>query len=238
MISEFYSLRRTAIKDIAAYLGFLVGFIGSAPFAWGLLAAQLDAGRFARGLWYFFGIVTTAGIFAGIAGLGVGIAGGLLWEQFHRHRRAARAARAARTGALHAQAHGTPSATRESDGGAHGAPKLQLVTFVPPAMPDISGRRVASVRFSASGAEIDFGGVNVPMGEGVRITGPAGSFTYPEPGAREALCGAIGARVEGVSQATGERIEVRLDTAFTLILPRAPDASGDRLARRASESPA
>ncbi|MGI9044369.1 MAG: hypothetical protein ACR2GK_09650 [Gemmatimonadaceae bacterium] len=235
MISEFYSLRRTAIKDIAAYLGFLVGFIGSAPFAWGLLAAQLDAGRFARALWYFFGIVTTAGIFAGIAGLGVGIAAGLLWEQFHRHRRAARAAR---TGALHAQAQGAPPATRESDGGAHGAPKLQLVTFVPPAMPDISGRRVASVLFSASGAEIDFGGVNVPVGEGVRITGPAGSFTYPEPGAREALCGAIGARVERVSQQAGGTIEVRLDGSWSLILPRATDASGDRLPRRASESPA
>ncbi len=90
MISEFYQLRRTAIKDIAAYLGFLVGFIGSAPFAWGLLALQLDAGRFARGLWYFFGIVTTAGIFAGIAGLGVGIAAGLVWEQIHRYRRSGR----------------------------------------------------------------------------------------------------------------------------------------------------
>jgi hypothetical protein len=50
MISEFYKLRRSAIKDISSYLGFLVGFIGSAPFAWGLLAVQLDAGRFARGL--------------------------------------------------------------------------------------------------------------------------------------------------------------------------------------------
>jgi len=90
MISEYYQLRRTAAKDVAAYIGFLIGFIGSAPFAWGLLATQLDAGRFARGLWYFFGIVTTAGIFAGIAGLGIGAAGGLLWEQIHRHRRQAR----------------------------------------------------------------------------------------------------------------------------------------------------
>jgi hypothetical protein len=76
MISEFYQLRRTAIKDIAAYLGFLIGFIGSAPFAWGLLAVQLDAGRFARGLWYFFGIVTMGGVFAGIAGMGLGVAAG------------------------------------------------------------------------------------------------------------------------------------------------------------------
>jgi hypothetical protein len=87
IISEFYQLRRTAIKDITSYLGFLAGFIGSAPFAWGLLAAQLDAGRFARGLWYFFGIVFAAGIFSGIAGLGLGMAAGALWELIHRHRR-------------------------------------------------------------------------------------------------------------------------------------------------------
>lgn len=80
-------LRRTAIKDISAYLGFLVGFIGSAPFAWGHLAVQLEAGQFARGLWYFFGIVTAAGIFAGMAGLGLGAAAGILWELIHRHRR-------------------------------------------------------------------------------------------------------------------------------------------------------
>ena len=60
MQSEYYHLRRTAIKDLAAYCGFLLGFLGSAPFAWQLLVDQLDAGSFARGLWYFFGIVTAA----------------------------------------------------------------------------------------------------------------------------------------------------------------------------------
>ena len=91
MISEFYHLRRTAIKDLAGYLGFLTGFIGSAPLAWGLLASQLESGTFVRGLWYFFGIVIAAGIFSGIAGLGIGYAGGLAWEQIHRHRRRRRA---------------------------------------------------------------------------------------------------------------------------------------------------
>lgn len=234
MISEFYNLRRTAIKDIAAYLGFLVGFIGSAPFAWGLLAGQLDAGRFARGLWYFFGIVTTAGIFAGIAGLGVGIAAGLLWEQLHRHRRAARAERAAGL----ASRAGTPSpASAVSASSDHNVPKLQLVTSASPAFPAITGRRVASVRFSASHAEIDFGGVNIPVGDGVIISGPAGSFTYPEQGAREALCGAIGARVGGVDQVSGGATSLRLDNAVMLLLPRTA-AAADRLQRRSSESPA
>jgi hypothetical protein len=87
VLSEFYHLRRTAIKDVCAYLGFLAGFIGAAPFAWGLLSDQLASGEFVKGLWYFFGIVVAAGIFTGIAGLGTGVVGGILWEQFHRYRR-------------------------------------------------------------------------------------------------------------------------------------------------------
>ena len=87
MLSEFYHLRRTAIKDVCAYVGFLAGFIGAAPFAWGLLGDQLASGAFVRGLWYFFGIVVAAGIFTGIAGLGIGAVAGILWEQLHRYRR-------------------------------------------------------------------------------------------------------------------------------------------------------
>lgn len=87
MLSEFYHLRRTAIKDVSAYVGFLAGFIGAAPFAWGLLGDQLASGAFVRGLWYFFGIVVAAGIFTGIAGLGMGAVAGIVWEQIHRYRR-------------------------------------------------------------------------------------------------------------------------------------------------------
>ena len=87
MLSEFYHLRRTAIKDVFAYLGFLAGFIGAAPFAWTLLGDQLASGAFVKGLWYFFGIVVAAGIFTGVVGLGLGVVAGILWESFHRHRR-------------------------------------------------------------------------------------------------------------------------------------------------------
>jgi hypothetical protein len=90
ILSEFYHLRRTAIKDVVAYIGFLAGFIGAAPFAWGLLSDQLQSGSFVRGLWYFFGIVVAAGVFTGTAGLGAGHVVGILWEQFHRHRRRVR----------------------------------------------------------------------------------------------------------------------------------------------------
>src|SRR5688572_1100853 len=152
MISEFYQLRRTAIKDIAAYLGFLVGFIGSAPFAWGLLAVQLDAGRFARGLWYFFGIVTLGGVFAGIAGMGLGIAAGLMWEQVHRYRRAARN----RTMAAFAENDAHVPAKVPITVPAAKAPKLQLVTPSPRTLPNIVGRRVGAVRFTASSVAVDF----------------------------------------------------------------------------------
>src|SRR5687767_9965311 len=154
MISEFYQLRRTAIKDLAAYLGFLVGFIGSAPFAWRLLAAQLEAGRFARGLWYFFGIVTAVGIFTGIAGLGLGHASGLAWEQFHRYRRRRRL-----KGTPASSAVADSTAEPESVSGAGRAavplpleaepPRLQLVSSDTVPFPNLVGRRLASVRFLA-----------------------------------------------------------------------------------------
>jgi hypothetical protein len=124
IISEFYSLRRTVIKDIASYLGFLSGFIGSAPFAWGLLADQLDRGNFARGLWYFFGIVTAAGIFAGIAGLGIGMVAGMIWEQIHRHRRREKSQGAALSDVV-SETSGPPTASAD---GIDDAPRLKLVT--------------------------------------------------------------------------------------------------------------
>ncbi len=214
MISEFYQLRRTAIKDIAAYLGFLVGFIGSAPFAWGLLAVQLDAGRFARGLWYFVGIVTTAGIFAGIAGLGVGIAAGLLWEQIHRYRRSRRAPAAP----LSAQQN--LAAPAESGNVAVGGPRLQLVTVDPPKLPNLVGRIVASVRFAPSTVELDFGGMRVAVADAVTVVCGASRLTYPASGSRDAICNSIGARVVNVRTAGGDRFEVELDNGCALSFPR------------------
>jgi predicted O-methyltransferase YrrM len=90
LLSEFYHLRRTAIKDLAAYCGFLLGFLGSAPFAWRYLTAQIDNGDFARGLGYFLSYVTVAGLVTGSAGFLIGIGGGWIWERYHRYRRAAR----------------------------------------------------------------------------------------------------------------------------------------------------
>lgn len=236
IISEFYSLRRTAIKDIAAYLGFLVGFIGSAPFAWGLLAVQLDAGRFARGLWYFFGIVTTAGIFAGIAGMGLGVAAGLLWEQLHRYRRA------------HKPAAGLPAEPEQYSDlppltlGAPSPspvqaepPRLQLVTPVPAPVPNLTGRRISSVRFSSSGAELDFGGLVMRAGRTVTVATASGRYTYPESGSRDALCGLIDTRVTRVRAVSGDRVEVVADNGDSLFIPRSVLAGADGIQRRINE---
>ena len=196
MQSEYYHLRRTAIKDLAAYCGFLLGFLGSAPLAWELLASQLDAGNFARGLWYFFGIVTAAGIFAGIAGLGVGFVFGLSWEQFHRFRRRARAKEKAalekaRSGNPDERLHSTPAAIGSSY---ETAPRLRLIS-TPLPFPDLTGRRVASIRFLPRTIEIDFGGILIEVPGSPLVSAGSKRFRYPEAGARDALCALIGARV-------------------------------------------
>lgn len=225
MQSEYYHLRRTAIKDLAAYCGFLLGFLGSAPLAWELLASQLDAGNFARGLWYFFGIVTAAGIFAGIAGLGVGFVVGLSWEQFHRFRRRARAKEKAalekaRSGNPDEHRHSVPVAIGSSD---ESAPRLRLVS-TPLPFPDLTGRRVASIRFLTRTIEIDFGGILVEVSGNPLVSAGSKRFRYPEAGARDALCALIGARVERMRSTAGDRAEMRFDTGWELSIPRSSSA--------------
>lgn len=223
MQSEYYHLRRTAIKDLAAYCGFLLGFIGSAPFAWDRLADQLDAGSFARGLWYFFGIVTAAGIFAGIAGLGVGFVIGLSWEQIHRYRRNKHAREKAKLDALKS------SVSREPESGLsrvpvtswedQPAPRLHLVTPAEP-FPDLTGRRVSSVRFLVRAMEIDFGGLVIEVSGNPIVTAGPKRFRYPETGSRDAICALIGARVERMRFTQGDRTEIRFDTGWELAIAR------------------
>jgi hypothetical protein len=72
-----------------------------------------------RGLWYFFGIVVAAGIFTGIAGLGIGHVAGIVWEQVHRHLRHKRLIAKER-----AEAAATPP---NSEAVLPGPPKLTLI---------------------------------------------------------------------------------------------------------------
>jgi hypothetical protein len=71
-----------------------------------------------RGLWYFFGIVIAAGIFTGIAGLGIGHVAGIVWEQIHRHLRGKR---------LIAKERAEAAASVNRDAVLPGPPKLTLI---------------------------------------------------------------------------------------------------------------
>lgn len=198
ILSEFYHLRRTAIKDIAAYIGFLTGFIGAAPLAWSLLSDQLASGSFVRGLWYFFGIVIAAGIFTGTAGLGIGYVAGVAWEQFHRHRRRERLGRAA-------AAEPTPgSAPASMPSGVGVPPRLQLLPAEVTSVPEIEGKTLVSVRFAQAAADLDFSGAPVHLTGNTTIASGGQRYRFPDPGSRDALCSliAIAFRRSGCSDPT------------------------------------
>lgn len=214
ILSEFYQLRRTTIKDLAAYIGFLIGFIGAAPFAWSLLSDQLASGVFVRGLWYFFGIVIAAGIFGGIAGLGIGYVGGVLWEQIHRHRR-----RETVKAKAIAEANLTTSSP-ERDVSESSLPRLQLVSVDSPALPDIDGRSLSSVRFFARSIQLELGGIRLELTGNPLVVCGGQRTRYPDTGSRDALCSLIGDRVESVHSPSTERIEIRFISGCELVIPR------------------
>ena len=86
-MSEFYQERRVAIKDLSGYMGFVVGFLGSAPFAWQYLSGYFEANDPSTGLLYFVVIILAAGALVGTGGLLLGASAGFVWEQVHRWRR-------------------------------------------------------------------------------------------------------------------------------------------------------
>jgi len=215
IISEFYQLRRTAIKDLAAYMGFLAGFIGAAPFAWSLLSDQLASGSFVKGLWYFFAIVVAAGLFTGTAGLGLGYAGGILWEQLHRHRRRerlkSRASPGDATDGVSGEVALTPLPVQ---------PRLQLVSVESAQLPMIDGRVLRSVQFRSESVDLDFGGIRLAV-RGNPVAVCAGQRSrFPDVGSRDALCSLIGDRVQGVRSASADRVEVVFVSGCEIVMQR------------------
>ncbi len=198
-----------------------MGFIGAAPFAWGLLAGELEAGRFARGLWYFFGIVTTAGIFSGIAGLGIGHVIGLAWEQLHRNRR--RAVLQRKKALPEVSAIDSTSGQLLPPSGAE-PPRLQLVVPENAPLPSLVGRRLTSIRFLAEGLEMDFSGARVAISGSPTITCGAQRYRFPEAGSRDALCNLIGSRVERMHAAASDRLELGFDIGCELVTTRSGTA--------------
>lgn len=89
VLSEFYALRRTSIKDTVGLLGFVFGWFASAPVAWPYIKAGFDTGDPTKGVFRFVLVVFGAGIACGALGLGIGAIGGMVWERLHRRRRLA-----------------------------------------------------------------------------------------------------------------------------------------------------
>jgi hypothetical protein len=166
-----------------------------------------------KGLWYFFGIVVAAGIFAGIAGLGVGYVGGVLWEQVHRYRRVEKLRRKAI-----ADSETADETVSASDAAV--VPRLQLVHADAPDLPSIDGRVVHSVQFHAAAIIFDIGGIRVRL-SGNPVTVCRGQrFRFPEPGSRDAICSLIGDRVRTVRAPTIERIELVFESGCELVILR------------------
>ena len=210
MISEYYSLRRTSIKDLAAYCGFLVGFLGAAPLAWPRLTAEIDRGNFVLGLWYFFGIVAIAAVCTGLIGLGVGFVIGSVWERCHRYRRARRD----RNNPRAPEPISTTVPPNEP-------PRLQLVGAERRQGPDLIGRRLDSVRFFAHTVEFEFGGIIIGVSGDAAIVAGATRIAYPEAGSRDAFCRVIGSRVDEMRRNPAGDVELDLDSGWGLVLPRA-----------------
>jgi hypothetical protein len=189
-----------------------VGFIGVAPFAWGLLGEQLASGAFVRGLWYFFGIVIAAGIFTGTAGLGLGYIAGVVWEQVHRHRRNEKLKAKAIAEAVPGIVGGESTSASP--------PKLTLVPVADSVLPDIDGRRLDAVRFAAASIELSFGGSRLMMSGNPVVLRGGQRYRFPDQGTRDALCALIGDRVERVRAAGSDRIEVTFESGAELVILR------------------
>jgi ribosomal protein S18 acetylase RimI-like enzyme len=89
-VSEFYTARRNAITDLSAFFGFLIGFVGSAPFAYPFIRVGFETAQIVRGFAFFIGATMGAGVVVAIAGLVVGRGIGWFWERGHRLVRHAR----------------------------------------------------------------------------------------------------------------------------------------------------
>lgn len=87
-MSEFYRLRRVAIKDVTALIAFFLGFVWAGPLALPYFQTDLDTGDIVRALARFLTFVLATALATGAVGLALGSAFGAVWEWWHkRHRR-------------------------------------------------------------------------------------------------------------------------------------------------------
>lgn len=83
-MSEFYSLRRNAITDLSAFFGFLVGFLGSSPYAYTYLRVGFQTQEIVKGFAWFIFITFGTGVVVAVVGMAVGRAIGWFWENSHK----------------------------------------------------------------------------------------------------------------------------------------------------------
>jgi len=81
--TEFYRERRHRIVDGAALIGFLVGFLGSAPLAWMRLSTDWVAGAITRSLAIFIATTLGAGVLLGLVASLVGRVVANRWIRKH-----------------------------------------------------------------------------------------------------------------------------------------------------------
>lgn len=155
--------------------------------------------------------MVAAGIFTGIAGLGVGYVGGVIWEQVHRHRRQKKL----KEKALAEAASGIPVAVPAPPG----TPALRLVSSEPVPVPELEGRRLASVRFAPSSVELEFTGSRLRLTGAATILFAGQRYRFPDAGSRDALCSLLGDRVDAVRVAA-DRIEIHFESGGEIVAAR------------------
>jgi GNAT superfamily N-acetyltransferase len=89
-LSEYYTLRRQAIKDVTGLIAFIIGWFASAPFGWPYIIAGFETGAVTKGVAQFLVAVFGGACLAGLTGLALGSVGGFVWERVHRALRARR----------------------------------------------------------------------------------------------------------------------------------------------------
>jgi hypothetical protein len=113
---------------------------------------------------------------------------------------------------------------------------LQLIAPAAAPLPNLAGRRISAARFTENAVEMDFGGHRISIVGTIVVVSGSTRHVYPDSGSRDALCATIGTRVLSVRALPGDRIEVGLDSAVSLIIPRDSTSAADEPPRRINES--
>lgn len=85
--SDFYADRRRRTVDGGALIGFLLGFLGAAPFAWPRFSAHWLAGDISGSVAVFIVTIMVAGVVLGLLGMAVGQLSATVWNRGHAQHR-------------------------------------------------------------------------------------------------------------------------------------------------------